>query len=95
METQLYFELALKTSQLCEEFYRCLDRWKSNGHYEANRTACTDVAERYRQAVEEQVAYLHALDPSPEIEQTLKNVLEHREQLYKDLELVQPKSSAA
>jgi hypothetical protein len=95
METDLYFELALKTSLLSEEFYRRLNRWKSNGHYETNRTAYTDVAERYRQAVEEQIAYLRALDPSPEIEQTLNTVLEHRDQFYKDLELVQLDLSAA
>jgi hypothetical protein len=92
MRTEQYFELALATSNLSEKFYRCLNNWKNNGKDERSRLACADVAERYRQAVDEQIAYLHTLDRTPEIEQTLNNLLAHREQFWKDLKLLRPES---
>ena len=54
-----------------EEFYRCLEQWKNDGHDESVRVACTEIAECYRRAVDEQIAYLHLLDSPPEAEQEL------------------------
>jgi hypothetical protein len=99
MKTDKYYELALTTARLSEEFYRCLGQWKKNRHEERCRLACIKVAERYRPAVDEQIAYVYTLEMSPDIKPTLNNLLEHRSRFWKELEnlgdLVRPRREAA
>ena len=86
MKPDKYYELALTTAQLSEEFYRYVNRWKKDRQDEACRVACIRVAERYRTAIDEQIAYLYTLEMTPDIRSTLTNLLERRSSFWKDLE---------
>jgi hypothetical protein len=82
------FDLGLGSAELSEQYYQCFDRWNLKRNSDHLRAACVDLAERYRQAVVDHMAYLNSMSPSRERDEALMRDQEHLDLLLRDMNLM-------
>jgi Ser/Thr protein kinase RdoA (MazF antagonist) len=83
-----YYELALRTAQIGDEFARCFNRRRTLPPEERKYVNCMALANRYRTALDAQIAYLKAASDAESVRETLQTVIRSKEQFEKALEML-------
>jgi hypothetical protein len=88
MRSVHYYELALRTAQIGDEFARCFNRRRTLPPEERKLVNCKALADRYRTALDAQIAYLQVAEDADSVEETLQTVIRCKEQFEKALEML-------
>ena len=88
MRSSHYYELALRTAQIGDEFARCFNRRRTLPTEERKFLNCMALANRYRTALDAQIAYLQASENVEAVRETLQTVIRSKEQFEKALKML-------
>lgn len=90
MNKPRYLQLSRESQRYGDEFYRCVADWLRalQEGQRAPAVACDEVAEKYKQALEEQLFYLEALKPDPQRDEALRRCQSYLNYLDSQLDLL-------
>ena len=89
MHTIKYQELSRLSSEIGDEFYRCLSSWLKNPLDPRSRVSCLKQGHEYEKALVRQIEYLKKLTPSARSSAALQTCETYYKTLESQLQLLE------
>ena len=92
MDSVGYFDLALSTSQLREQYYYGLEHLRADPDNCRQQIMVRTISDKYRQALYARLAFLESFDPSPRRSNSIQLTLGYMGELSRDISATQVES---